>query len=350
VTPLPGSQRDPEADNPIWAAYMPVLRAEHVDVIDIRAAVAGPGGTRVETSADCTGRESRIRPENDIHLTRYGAARTATVIAERIAAIYGRSLDGNRAPGDHTGALVPTHSGAGYWLVGCDGSIYHFGDAPSLRGVRVNVGAPVVGAARTAAGGLWLVTRDGHIMTTGRGPVLSFRAPASEPIVKVAGTPDHRGLVAVTAAGHVLTAGTAREAGDVVGLDAPVVDIATHPTSNGYWMITTTGTVIAFGNARTHGTAPDHTGSPVVGIAPSTTGAGYVLANADGRAFTFGDERAADARKLAPTSTTRPGAAAVAVVAHGGSGYWTLHDNGAVHAFGDAPALGGTSNLALFTP
>ena len=56
---------------------------------------------------------------------------------------------------------------SGYWLVGANGTVYAFGDAPQLGGA-VGSPSPVSGIASTPdGGGYWIVTRDGAVFTFG---------------------------------------------------------------------------------------------------------------------------------------------------------------------------------------
>ena len=349
VEPVPGDQSTAVADNPIWAGYFPVLQDMDVDIIDIRSTLTGTDGRRIKTTADCAGEQAAIRPNGDLHLTRLGAGRAATALALGVAARVGRDLAGDPAPGDRTVALVPTPTGQGYWLVGCDGGVYRFGDAPTVPGPQPVSGDPVVGAVRASARGLWLVTRAGRIMRRGDAPKLSFGARPSGDLVDAAGT--KAGIVAVTAAGDVVAAGAAAERGDVESA-SPAVAIASHPTGAGYWIVTADGRVHAFGVAG-YGDATNRALNPVTGVTPTATGNGYWIARADGALEAFGD-----ARPLEPVVKEDPSAgstaavtpdAPTAAIANSGASVWIVDENGAVHARGTAPALGGTGNLALFT-
>lgn len=349
VEPVPGDHADAAADNPIWAAYLPVLQDMNVDVIHIRSTLAGPDGRRVETKPDCAATPTAIRPNNDLHLTRLGAGRAATALALGIASRFGRDLTGDAAPGDRTVALVPTRSGKGYWIVGCDGGVYRFGDAPSVPGEHPKPGDPVVGAVRSGTRGMWLVTRAGQILRRGDAPKLSFDSRPVGALVDAAGTGS--GIVAVSVTGDVVTAGTAIERGDVAPA-TPAVAVAVHPAGAGYWVVTADGHVHAFG-VPANGNVTSGALNPVTGITASATGNGYWIARADGTVDAFGDAgRLTSIVKEDPsagsTAALTPDAP-TAAVASSGTNVWVVDDNGAVHARGTAPDLGGTGNLALFT-
>jgi hypothetical protein len=360
VSPIPaGTVRNPDPDvwNPIWHGYLPVLRALHVPVADSARPLESAAGLRAETKPACDGTEQRVRPSNDLHLTRFGAGRAGTRLAEYVAALVHANLRDNAAPGDRAAALVPTGDGHGYWLVGCDGSVYHFGTATTVDGARASLAGHggVVGAVATPAGaGLWIVAADGTIASTGDAPALTFNRRPRSPITGVTGVRSHAGLWATTAVGRVFTAGdaplprsTAHEAG--------VVGIAATPDGRGYWLATADGHVFASGDAhsvawRKHGVAP------VVGIALAPNGRGWWLATADGHVDAAGaaPDRG-DAAWIPPPPpytvvNAAPGPAAGIVAAPGErAGYWVFDTTGRVVARGAALRLGGDNNLALFT-
>jgi len=65
--------------------------------------------------------------------------------------------------------MAADRSGNGYWLVGSDGGIFAFGDAP-FRGSAggLSLAAPVVGIAPyVSANGYWLQGSDGGVFAYG---------------------------------------------------------------------------------------------------------------------------------------------------------------------------------------
>src|SRR5258706_16486099 len=94
VKPIPAGKvgnPDPNVWNSIWHGYRPALNAMHIPVIDSSAVLAGPNGLRTETRTSCTGAQERIRPYNDLHLTRLGSGFAGTALASYVAAVVGRS-------------------------------------------------------------------------------------------------------------------------------------------------------------------------------------------------------------------------------------------------------------------
>ena len=93
--------------------------------------------------------------------------------------------------------LVPTPSGAGYWLVGRDGGVFTFGDARyfgSTGGLRL--AAPIVGMTAMPDGsGYWLAGADGGVFAFGGAPFLGSMAGQrlSAPIARINGRSTGRG-------------------------------------------------------------------------------------------------------------------------------------------------------------
>jgi len=148
-------------------------------------------------------------------------------------------------PGCLNGEIVDiaaTNSGNGYWLVGSDGGVFTYGDAPffgSMGGKPLN--KPVVAMAPTASGnGYWLVAADGGVFAFGDAVAPSNNPlPATklnQPVVEATRTSGN-GLALVAGDGGVFTLGGARFLGSMGGkpLNKPMVDIAATPSGNGYW-------------------------------------------------------------------------------------------------------------------
>ncbi len=330
VTPPPDGTEHAPTDNAIWAATLPVLQSEHVDVINIAPGVSGPSGARVERAPDCRGNEIRIRKAGEVHYTRYGAGLAGTRLAQGIAALLHRTLPDATAPGDHAVALVATATGKGYWIVQCDGSVYHIGDAARVEGVNA-AHKPFVAAVAASPRGVWVVARDGAVVPTGGARAVSFAVPAPGAIVAATRTPDGKGVVEVTADGMIRSS------------EARTL---THvPMTNVVAIVNGGATVVDAGAAPVQ---------PVT--AAIAVGNGMLLASADGSITARGTARAGcDAKAQALPQQVRgvlqatklPVVTALAAAPNGG--YWIMRDNGAVVACNGAANLGGSGNLALFT-
>ncbi|HEY1466494.1 MAG TPA: neocarzinostatin apoprotein domain-containing protein [Acidimicrobiales bacterium] len=191
--------------------------------------------------------------------------------------------------------MMATSAATGYWLVGADGGIFSFGDAPfygSMGGQPLN--QAVVGAARTPdGGGYWLVARDGGVFSFGDA---QFRGsmggqPLNRPVVAMAATPDGGGYWLVASDGGVFCFGDAQFRGSMGGqpLNSPVVGAAAAPTGQGYWLVAADGGIFNFGDAAFDGSkggAPPTW--PVVGMAADQAANGYWLAGAAGAVYPFG--------------------------------------------------------------
>jgi hypothetical protein len=349
----------PSGPNAIWTAYTPVLRAMHVPVVDSATPLANPDGSRAETKPTCDGTQQRVRPQGDLHLTRFGAGRAGTALAASVAARLHVARHDDGAPGDRTAALVARGDGRGYWLVGCDGSVFHFGTAPAVGGARTAVAGHggVVAAAGTPNGeGLWIVTADGSIVPVGDAPPLRFTRRPSEPVTAATALPGGIGLWATTGSGKVLHAGLAGDFGSRARAGAPVVGIAAAPDGRGYLLAAADGRVIAFGSARFRGSGRPDPGAPIVGIAAAAGGAGYWLATAEGDVLAYGSARFRGGARWKPSSepwaavAPPPGPTArIAVRPGSNAGYWVFGTTGRVVARGDARWYGGDNNLAIFT-
>ena len=346
------------ASNPVWHGYLPVLRAMHVMIAETARPLETANGLRAETEPSCSGAPHRVRPPGDVHLTRFGAGLAGSALAGFVADLVHANLRGNAAPGDAVAALVPTPTARGYWLVGCDGSVFHFGDATPLGGVRAVIAHHGGAATAVAAGkgpGFWVVASDGTIAAVGGAPRLALSARPRGPIVAAASARDGNGLWLVTAAGAVATAGRAHAyRGDRV--DGSVVGIAATPDGRGFWVANRAGDLFAFGDARRLGSAARARLTTIVGLAATSDGRGCWLVGRDGRVIAVGDahfrgngtwHRPAGARGV---DTPPPGRTVGIVATRGKSqGYWIFGTTGRVVGRGAASEYGGDNNLALAT-
>jgi hypothetical protein len=82
--------------------------------------------------------------------------------------------------------LVPTPTGAGYWLVGADGGVFSF-NAPYRGSLAGRLNRPIVGMVAYGAGYI-MTTTAGRALLLAGGPVVAGGlsvAPAS-PVVSIA--------------------------------------------------------------------------------------------------------------------------------------------------------------------
>jgi hypothetical protein len=129
--------------------------------------------------------------------------------------------------------MAATPGDAGYWLVAADGGVFSFGDAPylgntyslgltGLGGARP-LAAPVVGmAAAPGGGGYWLVGADGGVFSFGDAPYLGSlpASGVSARAVALLPTADGQGYLIVTATGQAYPFGDAVALGSApTGLD-----------------------------------------------------------------------------------------------------------------------------------
>ena len=148
-------------------------------------------------------------------------------------------------------------SAAGYWLLGADGGVFSFGEAPfhGSTGDRTLNQPAVAMAAVPGAAGYWFAAADGGVFTFGDATFFGS------------------------------TGG--------VALNQPIVGMAPTPTGDGYWLVARDGGIFTFGDATFFGSVPGSglctSTSPAARLVASATGHGYWVATADGAVTPFGD-------------------------------------------------------------
>jgi ribosomal protein L24E len=230
----------------------------------------------------------------------------------------------------------------GYWLVGRDGGIFAFGDAPFLGSTgNIHLNQPIVGMAETPTGkGYWFVAADGGVFAFGDAGFFGSTGAMklNKPIVGMAPTRSGLGYYLVASDGGIFAFGDAKFRGSTgnIKLNKPIVGMATSPNGRGYWLVASDGGVFAFGNGADFfgSTGNIRLAQPIVGIAPTNRNKGYWFVAADGGIFAFGD---------AMSFTPKLGGAPVTGVtaAPDGKGLWVTRADGTVNAYGSAPDLGG---------
>ena len=260
---------------------------------------------------------------------------------------YGHLMTYNADAGVVTDALdsgefstILVRAKIGYWMVGRDGGIFAFGDAPfsgSTGAMKLN--QPIVGMTADPDGkGYWFVAADGGIF--------AFDAPffgstgamkLNKPIVGMAATPTGQGYYLVASDGGIFSFGDAKFRGSTgdIKLNKPIVGMAVTPNGRGYWLVASDGGVFAFGNgARFFGSTGDiKLAQPIVGMAATNSNDGYWFVAADGGLFSFGD---------AKTFVPKLGGSPVTglTVSPDGDGLWVTRASGEVAGYGTVPSLG----------
>src|SRR5207302_1542712 len=117
--------------------------------------------------------------------------------------------------------MAATPKGNGYWLVGSDGGVFTFGDAPYLGSTGgIALAQPVVGIATTPTGrGYWLVGSDGGIFSFGDAPYLGSGAGAFRKSAVSVISRTERELLQIGTDGSVLPFGDGLFCGGVADLD-----------------------------------------------------------------------------------------------------------------------------------
>jgi len=230
----------------------------------------------------------------------------------------------------------------GYWLVGRDGGIFSFGDAPFLGSTgNIHLNQPIVGMASNPAGnGYWFVASDGGVFAFGDAGFFGSTGNIhlNKPIVGMAPTQTGQGYYLVASDGGIFAFGDAKFRGSTgaIHLNKPIVGMATTPNGRGYWLVASDGGVFSFGNGASFfgSTGGIKLAQPIVGIAPTNRNKGYWFVAADGGIFSFGDALA---------FTPKLGGAPVTGVtaAPDGKGLWVSRADGTVNAYGSAPDMGG---------
>lgn len=255
----------------------------------------------------------------------------------------------------------PTTAPHGFWLLGRDGGVFTFGQAPYEGSGRASPAPAIAVVSSRDGGGYWVVDSDGLIRAFGDAPVLHLTGMAGHsslngvrlaaPIVGAAPTPDGGGLWLVGGDGGTFTFGDAQpqQLSGAPGhvslagfhLDAPVTAIAASPFGNGFWVLGGDGGVFTFGHAPFEGSGKASSATAVA-IVSTLSGDGYWVIGADGligphNAPTLaltgdpGHSSLAGIRLAAPV-------VAAADTADGG-GLWETAGDGGVFTYGDAPTL-----------
>ena len=241
----------------------------------------------------------------------------------------------------------------GYWLVGSDGGIFSFGNAPflgSTGGTRLN--QPIVGMAATKSRqGYRFVAADGGIFSFGDAKFYGSTGGVrlNKPIVGMAPTPSGLGYWLVASDGGIFSFGDAKFYGSTGGisLNKPIVGMAANPNGNGYWLVAEDGGIFSFGEAPFFGsTGAVKLNQPIVAMAAHPSGKGYWFVAKDGGIFSYGESKFSGS-----TGGVALSSPIVSITTTGsGKGYWFTSAGGSVYSFGDAGFCGAVGGSRLNSP
>jgi peptidoglycan/xylan/chitin deacetylase (PgdA/CDA1 family) len=209
----------------------------------------------------------------------------APLLLQRDGALIGAD-GGTVVAGDvsHGDAVAVSSRGAGGWIVGADGDVYTYGDAPYLGGDR-DLNAPVTGIASTPqGGGYWSVGADGGVFAHGDAGFYGSLAGTllNDQIVAIVASPTGGGYWLLGRDGGVFAFGDAPFFG--AGSGGGFVAMAARPQGDGYWLLRSNGDVLGFGAAPALG---GPSGGSYLAIAAD--GPGYrVLGDRPGDVTAFG--------------------------------------------------------------
>ena len=191
-----------------------------------------------------------------------------------------------------------SRAGAGYWMLGSDGTVYAFGAAPHCGHLRVSppeeFGADIVPFPNGE--GYWVLEGQDYVefkncndsaFSAGYETSNFFRSrlEEGERPVSMSALPDGSGYWVFTDRGRALAFGRAQWFGDMgrTVLNSPVIDSVATPSGRGYWMVATDGGIFSFGDARFYGSMGNKPlNAPVLSMAPDPDGRGYWLVASDG--------------------------------------------------------------------
>lgn len=234
------------------------------------------------------------------------------------------ALDGPEVHTDATSiAIDSTVNGNGYWVLGTDGGVSTYGDAP-FAGSAAGLTAFATDIARTPSGlGYWVVGADGAVYAFGDA---AYHGGANvfaidEGIITIVPTATGNGYWLFGVRGGVFSFGDAAFRGSAAGIpmNGFVTDAARDASGNGYWIVSSDGGVFSFGDAPFLGSAGGFDHPAVHAIVTPADGDGYWLVAADGGVFSYGVPFLGSAAGRSPATLTVD-----AVARPAGAGYRLL--------------------------
>jgi hypothetical protein len=248
------------------------------------------------------------------------------------------------APQSSTAPVTPQHR-VGYWMLGGDGKLYNFGNAPGFGG---SVPLATAASTRESGTGVWVTNAAGNVFTRGSAQYKGG-TPALDPgefVSSISVLPNGKGYWLFTNRGKAFRFGDAKFYGDMRGrpLNGPIIASVATSNGKGYYMVGSDGGIFTFGNARFHGSMGGiPLNAPVVGIAPTPDGRGYWLVASDGGVFSF---RAPFRGSMGGKPLNKPVNGMVAF----GNGYLMVASDGGVFNFSNKPFLGSLGGKSISAP
>jgi hypothetical protein len=242
-------------------------------------------------------------------------------------------------PGATTGSSTGT-PGTGTKLSGirvssASGTIYTAGEARALGNPAKSGVTTVVALANASAGdGYWALGADGTVAAFGLPHYGDIAGKGGA--IDIAATPTGAGYWVLVADGGIYPFGDAGYASSPkkAGLGGTALRIAARPQADGYWVLMADGSLRAFGAAPKL-VAPTDSGLPI-DFAVTPSGAGCWLLTDARRIISLGD--AVDRGDLRRSKVVWKKPVAHVVGMPSGKGYVIVSSEGAMLAFGDAPA------------
>ncbi len=249
------------------------------------------------------------------------------------------------APEATPSSPTPLHR-TGYWMLGGDGKLYSFGNAPKFT--RTVLFAAAMTARRDGTG-VWVVNFFGGVQAYGNAKYKGGhpKLRSGEFVTTISATPNGQGYWLFSNQGRVFTFGNAKSHGDLhnLTLTGPIIASVATRDGKGYYMVGSDGGIFAFGTAKFHGSmGGKHLAGRIVGIAPTPSGFGYWLVGEDGGVFAFGNAKFRGS--MGGRTLTKPVNGLVAF----GNGYLMVASDGGVFDFSTKPFLGSLGGKHISAP
>jgi hypothetical protein len=250
--------------------------------------------------------------------------------------VFARDASSNEDASPATATWTYRPPPHGYWMLGGNGVIYHFGTAPGLGNAPTNSAVDL--DVSPSGYGYWIVDATGRVFGFGdaKWHGNAHGLVAGERVTSISRTASGNGYWLFTSRGRVEPFGDAHLYGDMshVHLNGPVLDSVTTRSGHGYYMVGSDGGVFGFGDAHFFGsTGSAHLPAPVRTLVPDPDGSGYWLVGFDGSVYPFA---AAGHGSMRGRRLNRPVIGAVAF----GSGYLMVGSDGGIFSFSPRPFYG----------